>query len=170
MSKEKLNYKEIFPEVISIEEELDIPEVKVNVEVHFDTIESKGDKEDFVDDIHYIRTKLKNSIGQADLILNSLMKKIMVDDEISASDDNFPKAQYRYYEVSSTLLKSICDASKELINLHTTNVKTKREMDWEEKSIDNKEEVNNKRSGSLSDLLKNIKKEEEVNANKNTSE
>lgn len=136
MEDEKLQFDDIFSkkadkevEIQSPEDELDVPEMKVDVQVHFDKIESNGDQEDFQSDIQYLRTKLLRSIAQADKILTSLLKKISIDDEIIDSSDT-PRGYYRYYEVSTQILKQICDASKELVNLHTANMKTKKEMGW----------------------------------------
>lgn len=160
----KLDYDDIFDQavddfqnqkVVDIEDSLEIPPLKVDVNINFDKIESIDDKTDFISDMQYLRTKLLTGIGQADQILQSLLKRINIDDSING--DNQPKGFYRYYEVSSQILKQICDASKELVNLHTSNSKIKKDMGWTEIS-----EVNNgdkKTSATLQDVINEIKKE-----------
>ncbi len=154
--KDKLNYEDIFStqekveiekEVKSIEDELDIPEMKVSVDIKFDALETKSDEEDFLHDINYARTQLLKSMGQADQILQSLLKKIISDDEQMVE---VKRAAPRYYEVSSQILKSICDASKEIVALHAQNIKIKKDMEW---NIKNK--VNNE-----DDKSENVVKEE----------
>lgn len=173
MTKTKLEYDEIFDQkindfeqnTVSVEDELDIPDLKVDINVTFDSIESKGDKEDFISDMQYLRTKLLQGIAQADQILNSLMKRIKIDDELTTVDAA-PKGFYRYYEVSSQILKQICDASKELVNLHSSNTKIKKDMGWnaedEIKDVtDGLEKVNKVKSDlrSIVNELKEFEKE-----------
>jgi len=152
-------------EVKSPSEQLDIPEVKVEVEIKFDPIESKGDKQDYVDDIQYVRTKLLHSIGKADKLLDNLVTMISMDEALIEMSQP-PKGYYRYYDVSTQLLKSIADASKELISLHSQNLKIKKDMEWLTESESEKEsekenkEVNKKRN--INDLIEEVKSEKGV--------
>lgn len=160
---DELNYEEIMKdlepsvsEVKSVEDELEIPKVEVNVNIEYQKVESKGDKEDYKDDAQYVRGTLLRTIGKADRILESLMKKIVSADELmNIEEESFSKPQARYYEISSTLVKSICDASKELLNLHATNSKIKHENEWELKKEDTKDEANV--TMSTQDLIRQIR-------------
>lgn len=150
-------------EVKSPSEQLDIPEVKIEVEIKFEPIESKGDKQDYVDDIQYVRTKLLHSIGKADKLLDNLVTMISMDEALIEMSQP-PKGYYRYYDVSTQLLKSITDASKELISLHSQNLKIKKDMKWltesdKESEKDNKE-VNKKKN--INDLINEVKSEKGV--------
>ena len=159
---ENININKLFddtPEILekeqkvtSVEDELDIPTVKVDVDIHYQKAISKGDKEDYEDDMAYARNTLLKSLGSADKILESLMKKIVANDQISVDDDTSPKIQVKYYEISTILVKSICDASKELINLHVANSKVKHDNPWVE-------QVENKQNNTMTtnELLKHIK-------------
>jgi hypothetical protein len=164
------DFQSIFiPEVLnhepkSPEEALDIPTVHVSVDINFEPIENKGDEENFNHDIQYVRTKLLNAIGQADHVLTSLIKLITIDEQL-VSMDQPPKGFYRYYDVSTQLLKSISESSKELINLHSNNVKIKKEMEWNTKKEDidaqkedgeKVQEIVNKTS-TLKDLVSKVK-------------
>lgn len=180
--KDKLIFEDIFPSEQEPQPEdfnssLDIPDIKVDVNISFETPKSEGDKEDFDKDLQYVRNKLLNSIGQADQILTSLLKKIIVDDTTSMLPEQQPKGYYKYYEASTQLLKSICDSSKELLNLHSTNIKTKKEMGWI-KQDDEKEKIDEKtgevikpttNTGTMSDIVNKFKdmKKDSENANKN---
>lgn len=124
--------------VTSVEDELDIPKVNINVELKYEKAEHKGDMEDYSDDIMYIRNILLKNISSADKILESLLKKIVANDEMNdMGDSNAVKSSPRYYEVSSLLIKSICDAGKELLNLHATNLKIKNDNGVEKKNDEN---------------------------------
>lgn len=125
--------------VSSVEDELDIPKVNINVELKYEKAEHKGDMEDYSDDIMYIRNILLKNISSADKILESLLKKIVTNDEMNDMGDNnaFMKSSPRYYEVSSLLIKSICEAGKELLNLHATNLKIKNDNGVEKKNDEN---------------------------------
>ena len=158
---EKLEFSDIFEKtegidagIKSIESELDIPTIHVDVNLTFDAINSEGDKEDFTKDVAYVRTKLLHSIAKADNILNSLIKLMVIDDQLMAMNEP-PKGFHRYYEVSTQLLKSISDASKELISLHTQNLKIRKEMDIGTKTDKPEEKVNTKMS--IQELLKKAK-------------
>ena len=165
MDNKKLQFDDIFDQsvedtektIISAEEELDVPEMKVDVNIQFDKVESVDDETDFTHDMQYLRTKLLNSIEQADQILQSLLKRIIIDDTIAA-DSTPQRGYYRYYEVSSQILKQICDASKELVNLHTSNTKIKKEMGWNQ-VVDNKECKNGKEKivNTLQDVVNGLK-------------
>lgn len=172
--KEKLDYNDIFPiekevQVEDFNDALDIPEIKVDVNISFETPESEGDKIDFDKDIQYVRNKLLNGIGQADKILTSLLKKIIIDDETSMMPEQQSKGYHKYYEASTELLKSICDSSKELLNLHSLNLKTKKDMGWikesEEIEEDKPDEKPQKTSGKLSDIVNKFKTAEKENKN-----
>lgn len=168
--KETLQLEDIFDkstsndiEVKSPSEQLEIPDVKVEVEIKFDPIVSKSDKEDFIDDIQYVRTKLLHSIGKADKLLDNLVTMIAMDEALIEMSQP-PKGYYRYYDVSTSLLKSITEASKELINLHSQNLKIKKEMEWikepenqETEIEESKKEVNKKKN--INDLIKEVKSE-----------
>lgn len=163
--KETLQIEDIFNkqnnelEVKSPSEQLDIPEVKVEVEIKFDPVETKGDKQDYIDDIQYVRTKLLHSIGKADKLLDNLVTMIAMDEALIELSQP-PKGYYRYYDVSTSLLKSITDASKELINLHSQNLKIKKDMEWLKESENedtDKKEVNKKKN--VNDLIKEVKSE-----------
>lgn len=170
--KETLQIEDIFNkqnnelEVKSPSEQLDIPEVKVEVEIKFDPVETKGDKQDYIDDIQYVRTKLLHSIGKADKLLDNLVTMIAMDEALIELSQP-PKGYYRYYDVSTSLLKSITDASKELINLHGQNLKIKKDMEWLKESENedtDKKEVNKKKN--VNDLIKEVKSEKgELNEN-----
>lgn len=170
--KETLQIEDIFNkqnnelEVKSPSEQLDIPEVKVEVEIKFDPVETKGDKQDYIDDIQYVRTKLLHSIGKADKLLDNLVTMIAMDEALIELSQP-PKGYYRYYDVSTSLLKSITDASKELINLHSQNLKIKKDMEWLKESENedtDKKEVNKKKN--VNDLIKEVKSEKgELNEN-----
>jgi len=125
--------------VTSVEDELDIPKVNINVELKYEKAEHKGDMEDYSDDIMYIRNILLKNISSADKILESLLKKIVANDEMNDMGDSNAamKSSPRYYEVSSLLIKSICDAGKELLNLHATNLKIKNDNGTEKKNDEN---------------------------------
>lgn len=163
----KLEYDDIFDQavddfqnqtVVNPEDELEIPPLKVDVKIDFEKIESIDDKTDFISDMQYLRTKLLTGIGQADQILQSLLKRINIDDSLNG--DTQPKGFYRYYEVSSQILKQICDASKELVNLHASNTKIKKDMGWDKVKTD--EEVNigdRKVNMTLKDIISEVKKE-----------
>lgn len=175
--KEKLDYHEVFPMEQEVQPEdfndaLDIPEIRVDVNINFETPASEGEKIDFDKDIQYVRNKLLNGIGQADKILTSLLKKIIIDDETSMMPEQQTKGYHKYYEASTELLKSICDSSKELLNLHSLNLKTKKEMGWikEEEDGDGEEkpdEKPKKMSGNLSDIVNKFKNTEKENKNVN---
>ncbi len=160
---ETLQFEDVFQqpekkdiEVKSIEETFDIPEVKVEVEIKFDPIETKGDKQDFSDDINYVRTKLLHSIGKADKILDNLLAMISMDEKLIEMSQP-PKGYYRYYDVSTQLLKSITDASKELINLHSQNLKIKKDMEWlEVVEVKEEDKIVNKKV-KLNDLIRDVK-------------
>ena len=164
--KETLQLEDIFNksnnelEVKAPSDQLDIPEVKIEVEIKFDKIDSKGDKQDYVDDIQYVRTKLLHSIGKADKLLDNLVTMIATDEALIELSQP-PKGYYRYYDVSTSLLKSITDASKELINLHSQNLKIKTEMEWLKDNASeedkDKKEVNKKKN--VNDLIKEVKSE-----------
>ena len=139
-------------DVIPVEEELDIPRVNINVELKYEKAEHKGDMEDYSDDIMYIRNVLLKNISSADKILESLLKKIVANDEMNdMGDSNAMKSSPRYYEVSSLLIKSICDAGKELLNLHATNLKIKGD------NTEKKDEDNKGNNLNVVDLIREIK-------------
>lgn len=176
----KLDYNEIFQKdieniqdelgITSINEELEIPEIKVTVDIKCEPIESDGDEKDFSNDVQYLRGKLLHSVGKADQILESLLKKIRIDDEMDLAQPNSSKSYYRYYEVSAQLLKSICDASRELVNLHASSVKIKKDMNWlEVKSKEEAIEKIEKTRGNLREIVNNIRdiKAEDQSVNNN---
>lgn len=145
------------PKVTPVEEELDIPKVNVNINLSYDKAVSKGDEQDYSDDISYARNILLKTLASSDKILESLMKKIVANDEMMDIDGNdFSKPQARYYEVSSLLTKAICDISKELINLHATNTKIKHENDWNKNNNDVNDEKQNTGMTSM-ELIRHIK-------------
>jgi hypothetical protein len=143
----------------SIEDELGIPTVKVDVDIHYEKAESKGDKEDYQDDLAYSRNVLLKSLGTADKILESLMKKIAANDQITVDDETSPRIQVKYYEITPVLVKSICDASKELINLHISNTKVKNENSW-----NSKEDTKNA-GETTNDVLRKLKLLKESQSN-----
>lgn len=161
---ELLDINEIMPqqEVTPVEDELEIPKVEVNVSIEYQKLESKGDKEDYNDDAQYVRGTLLRTIGKADKILESLMKKIVSADEMmNIEEESFSKPQAKYYEISSTLVKSICDASKELINLHATNSKIKHDNEWDNTNKENNQE---KSVMSTQELIRQIKESTKIPA------
>lgn len=161
---ELLDINEIMPqqEVTPVEDELEIPKVEVNVSIEYQKLESKGDKEDYNDDAQYVRGTLLRTIGKADKILESLMKKIVSADEMmNIEEESFSKPQAKYYEISSTLVKSICDASKELINLHATNSKIKHDNEWDSANKENNQE---KSVMSTQELIRQIKESTKIPA------
>jgi hypothetical protein len=166
-NKDLLKFEDVFEEklnkmeIVSAEDELNIPEVKVTVDINFEKIESKGEKDDFENDIQYVRTKLLHSIGQADKILNSVIGVITATEQTTGLNEP-PRGFHNYYDVSTQLLKSICEASKELINLHTQNLKTRESMGWMKKEetevkSENGEEIVNKNKSNLRDIVNAVK-------------
>lgn len=140
------------PEVVPVEEELDIPKVHIDVDLKYEKAEHKGDIEDYSDDIQYVRNILLKNLASADKILESLMKKITVNDELdSLNDTNGGRYQAKYYEISTLLIKSICDAGKELINLHSTNLKIKSD------NGEKKENDTNGNNLNVVELIRQIK-------------
>jgi hypothetical protein len=164
INKDLLKFEDVFEEpekkmqIVSAEDGLDIPEVKVTVDINFEKIESKGEKDDFENDIQYVRTKLLHSIGQADKILNSVIGVITATEQTTGLNEP-PRGFHNYYDVSTQLLKSICEASKELINLHTQNLKTRETMGWIKKTEvkENDEETVNKNKSNLRDIVNSVK-------------
>lgn len=165
-NKDLLKFEDVFEEkanmeIVSAEDELDIPKVQVTVDINFEKIESKGEKDDFENDIQYVRTKLLHSIGQADKILNSVIGVITATEQTTGLNEP-PRGFHNYYDVSTQLLKSICEASKELINLHTQNLKTRESMGWMKKEeaevkSENGEEIVNKNKSNLRDIVNAVK-------------
>jgi len=164
-NKDLLKFEDVFEEkqnmeIVSVESELEIPEIKVTVDINFEKIETKGDKADFENDIQYVRTKLLHSIGSADKILNSVISVITATEETTGLNQP-PRGFHNYFEVSTQLLKSICDASKELINLHTQNLKTRESMGWLKKdeitNAETEEEKVNKNKSNLRDIVNSVK-------------
>lgn len=164
INKDLLKFEDVFEEpekkmqIVSAEDELNIPEVKVTVDINFEKIESKGEKDDFENDIQYVRTKLLHSIGQADKILNSVIGVITATEQTTGLNEP-PRGFHNYYDVSTQLLKSICEASKELINLHTQNLKTRETMGWIKKAEvkENDDETVNKNKSNLRDIVNSVK-------------
>lgn len=164
-NKDLLKFEDVFEEkanmeIVSAEDELDIPKVQVTVDINFEKIESKGEKDDFENDIQYVRTKLLHSIGQADKILNSVIGVITATEQTTGLNEP-PRGFHNYYDVSTQLLKSICEASKELINLHTQNLKTRESMGWMKKEeavkSENDDSVVNKNRSNLKDIVNAVK-------------
>jgi hypothetical protein len=111
------------------------------LEVHHEEIEfNENPDDDIIDDYRYIRTKLRHTIEFGEAVLNEAMKNVRIDPT--------PRA----VEGCSTILKTIVESSKELLNVHKETKKMKKQ----EGIKDDKTADNGSIKGKLSDILNAI--------------